>query len=140
METSISNIQQQQFAQASVPPSKSGDLNMDDFFKLLTVQLTSQDPLKPMDDTEFISQMTGFSSLSEMENMAKDMKALRLVQSSFSAQMLIGREVTATGSSGETIKGVVTRVAREGDDMVPYVGDKSVLFESIKEISNEVNI
>ena len=67
-----------------------------------------------MEDTEFISQMTGFSSLSEMENIAKDIKALREVQSSYNTQMLIGREVSGTGADGATVEGVVTRIAREG--------------------------
>jgi flagellar basal-body rod modification protein FlgD len=135
METNISGIQQ--LVQSNqVPPSKRQDLNMEDFFKLLTVQLTSQDPLKPMDDTEFISQMTGFSSLAEMESMGEEMKALRLANASSSAQMLIGREVTASTETGETITGIVTRLAREGDDMVPYVGDQRVAFQSISGISS----
>jgi len=145
METNITNLEQLTQANANAalartPKVKNQDLSMDDFFKLLTVQLTSQDPLKPMDDTEFISQMTGFSSLAEMEGMARDMNVLRSVQSSFSAQMLIGLEVTATGSDGETVQGIVTRVAREGEEMVPYVGEHRVDFASIREISKETKI
>jgi flagellar basal-body rod modification protein FlgD len=139
METDISSIQQlaqSRGIQVESNRNPNDNLDMDDFFKLLTVQLTSQDPLKPMEDTEFISQMTGFSSLSEMENMAQDMKALREVQSSYNAQMMIGREVRATGPDGATVEGIVTRIAREGDEMVPYIGDQSVSIGSISEISS----
>ena len=38
-------------------------LGQAEFFKLLTTQLASQDPLKPMDDTAFIAQMANFSEL-----------------------------------------------------------------------------
>jgi len=143
METNISAIQQ--LAQGNsvlpeTPAARNQDLSMEDFFKLLTVQLTSQDPLKPMDDTEFISQTTGFSSLAEMESMGQDMRALRLANSSSSAQMLIGREVTATTEDGDTVQGVVTRLTREGDEMVPYIGDQRVSIASISEISNETQI
>ena len=139
METDISSVQQlaqSRGIQVESNRNPNDNLNMDDFFKLLTVQLTSQGPLKPMEDTVFISQMTGFSSLSEMESMAQDMKALREVQSSYNAQMMIGREVRAIGPDGATVEGIVTRIAREGDEMVPYIGDQSVSIASISEISS----
>jgi len=139
METNISASQQ--IAQANSQGAQTSsttkpDLNMDDFFKLLTVQLTSQDPLKPMEDTEFIAQMTSFSSLSEMENIAADMKGLREVQSSYNVQLLLGKEVTATDVNGLEIKGTVTRVAIEDGGMIPYIGNERVEMINIKEISN----
>ena len=114
----------------------TGTLNQDDFFKLLTVQLTSQDPLKPMEDTEFISQMTSFSSLSEMENIAADMKLMREQQTTYTIQALLGKEVKAHDVSGEFVEGTVTRVAREDGQLVPYVGDRMVDPSSILEISD----
>src|SRR6266568_738035 len=44
-------------------------LGVNDFLKLLTVQLQSQDPLKPMEDTAFISQMASFTSLEQMRTL-----------------------------------------------------------------------
>ena len=38
-------------------------LGMQDFIKLLVAQLQNQDMLNPMDNTEFISQMATFSTL-----------------------------------------------------------------------------
>lgn len=143
MEADISSIQQLAQAGNTSPAKPAGtnqDLNMEDFFKLLTVQLTSQDPLKPMEDTEFISQMTGFSSLAEMEGMAEDMAVLREGQSSFNAQMLIGKEVTASTEEGGIINGVVTRIAREDGEMIPYVGDQRITMGSINEISNQAQL
>jgi|TARA_B110000196_G_C21065052_1_gene624404 flagellar basal-body rod modification protein FlgD len=139
METGITSVQQlaqNQGIKVEYNNERNDLLGMDDFFKLLTVQLTSQDPLKPMEDTEFISQMIGFSSLSEMEKVSEEVQGLRQMQSSYNAQMLIGRAVSATGSDGAIVEGIVTRIVRDGDEMVPYIGDQSISIASIKEISS----
>ena len=54
---------------------KSNDLDKDAFLSLLVTQLQNQDPLSPMEDREFISQMAQFSSLEQMQNLNETMKA-----------------------------------------------------------------
>ncbi len=69
-------------------------LGQEDFLKLLTVQMTKQDPLKPMEDTAFIAQMAQFSSLEQMNSLTRDFALLRADQQMTTAGNLIGREVT----------------------------------------------
>ena len=58
---------QTQGAQGKKPDNRMGK---DEFLKLLTTQMQAQDPLNPMDNTEFVSQLSQFTSLERLENMS----------------------------------------------------------------------
>ena len=45
-------------------------MGKDDFLKLFVAQLQHQDPMNPMDDSEFMGQMASFSMLEQITNMA----------------------------------------------------------------------
>ncbi|MCY8455055.1 flagellar hook assembly protein FlgD, partial [Bacillus spizizenii] len=57
----------------STVKTSNSSLGKDEFLKILMTQVQNQDPLNPVDDKEFISQMATFSSLEQMMNMNKTM-------------------------------------------------------------------
>ncbi len=117
--------------------TEESELSIDDFFQLLTTQLTSQDPLNPMDDTEFVSQMATFSTLSQMENMAADMKTLRQQQETSTMQTLLGKAVEVDLGDGQTLEGTVSRIERSEGDLYPVVNGQRVELSQIIRISAE---
>lgn len=75
----------------------SPELGKDEFMKILMVQLQHQDPLSPMDDREFISQMATFSSLEQMMKMTSSIDTLvqsQLVSPVIQYSHMIGKEVS----------------------------------------------
>lgn len=111
-------------------------LGSDDFMQLLTTQMANQDPLKPMEDTAFIAQMSSFSSLAQMNQLTKDFSALKLSQSNATAASYIGKTVTVTDPAdpSQTISGEVTGVDLTGDEPQIFINGESYGFSSIVRI------
>jgi flagellar basal-body rod modification protein FlgD len=89
-------------------------LGQEDFLKLITVQLSSQDPLKPMEDTAFIAQMAQFSSLEQSSQLAREFSALRSLNELNSAGSMLGRQVTVKSGEDQTLTGVVQATDSSG--------------------------
>lgn len=64
-------------------------LGQDDFLKILIAQLRHQDPLQPMQDREFIAQMTAFSTLEQILKLNQSFGEVR-------AMLMIGKTVFYT--------------------------------------------
>jgi flagellar basal-body rod modification protein FlgD len=85
----------------------SGSLGKDDFLKLLVAQLQHQDPMNPMQDSEFMGQMASFSTLEQVTNMVADNETTGAIG-------LIGRTVTYQGTDRVPHTGVVEKVTTAG--------------------------
>ena len=70
------------------------------FLKLLIAELSNQDPLNPMEDREFISQMATFSSLEQMQNMNTTLTGISEANK-FNAVQYIGKAIAFTAGDGE---------------------------------------
>lgn len=87
-------------------PQGKSELGKDDFLKLMIEQLKNQDPLSPMEGTEFTAQLAQFSSLEQLNNMSKSLEQsisanfqlTQAVNNTMTAS-LIGKEVKLEGTS-----------------------------------------
>ncbi|MCW8932942.1 MAG: flagellar hook capping protein [Gammaproteobacteria bacterium] len=104
---------------SSLPQSQQFDstsnqvqLGQEEFLEILMTQLTFQDPLKPMDNQEFIAQMAQFTNLEQTRQLSENSETLLTVQSSNQAIELIGKEVTVSADTETgTAVGTVTTVS-----------------------------
>ena len=93
---------------AAVNAATSSVLNQKDFLTLLTTQLKNQDPLKPMENGEFLAQMAQFSTVSGIEQVNAT-----LTEMSGSSRDV--RMATATNLLGHQVL-VPGNLARADDD------------------------
>jgi len=85
-------------------------LGKDDFLKLLITQLSHQDPTQPMTDQQFIAQMAQFSSLEQMQNIAKSIEVMNQSQNFY----YLGKYVIGKDSiSGEEVQGLVEAIFKD---------------------------
>lgn len=135
--------------------SVNNELGKDDFLRLLIAELQCQDPMNPMQDKEFITQMAQFSSLEQMQNLNKTLETglaslhasqeilgsgLLNVITRFNDYMaygslnqglsLLGREVTYL-EDGEETTGIVTGLKRTDGQYVAVVGGKEIQLDEI---------
>jgi len=103
-------------AAATTQDSKSNQqLGQNQFLTLMLAQLKNQDPMKPQDPTQFLSQLAQFSTVTGIQNMQTSVETL--AQSLRSTQVLngtslVGRDILApakadTIESGASVKGAI---------------------------------
>ena len=76
-------------------------LGKDDFLRLLLTQLQHQDPLNPMDNTQFIAQTAQFTSLEQLQNINTALGKLTAASTASGvsqAAALLGKTVKTAGS------------------------------------------
>lgn len=109
--------------------SSKNILGKQEFLNLLVTQLRYQDPLKPMEDKEFVAQLAQFSALEQMQNLNQSFEILK-------AQSMIGRYVVATNPSdtSKTIEGRVDSIKVDGSKVYLKINGIEVLSDNVKEV------
>jgi len=94
------------------------ELGQNDFLKLMTTQLSNQDPLEPMDNGEFMGQIAQFGAVDGINNLLasfNDLAANLQSSQALQASNIIGREVLVNHDQGYLPQGGVLQGAVELD-------------------------
>ncbi|MCM3632034.1 MULTISPECIES: flagellar hook capping FlgD N-terminal domain-containing protein [Paenibacillus] len=118
--------------------TKTNELGKDQFLGLLVAQLQNQDPLSPMDNTQYIAQMAQFSSVEQLINMKEEISLLRL--NIGTASSLIGKHVTWNeyDNAGEIVQrsGLVDSIISQDGHLFVQVGGEKIGMDFIGQISS----
>lgn len=109
----------QQYEQSKlVAPSEEEALGRDAFLKLLTTQLQNQDPLNPMENEAFVSQLAEFSSVEGIKGMQESLETMVTSMRSdqlLSGANLVGRSVGLGNTDVRAAGGLNTELQIELD-------------------------
>jgi flagellar basal-body rod modification protein FlgD len=104
---------------SSLGPQRRTEMGQEDFLRLMTEQLKNQDPLKPMDNAQFLGQLAQFSTVKGIQQLDAGVQGLSMLMGDtqgLQAASLVGRSAyigtevaTLEGESG--VRGSVTATA-----------------------------
>lgn len=89
--------------------SSSSSINQDEFIRLFLTQLQFQDPLEPVDNREFLSQLAQFTALEQSRQTSQNTMDLLSMNATSQAVSLLNRRVEVN-AGGTPFIGTVTAV------------------------------
>jgi flagellar basal-body rod modification protein FlgD len=111
-------------------------LSQQDFLKLLVTQMTSQDPLKPTDAQDLLSQMTQFSTLNANTALQTQLGQMQNLNEFSEAGNLLGKQVMLQVSDTATAQGVVSGVDTSGSVPQIIVNGQSYSLAQVLSVAN----
>ncbi|MGE3164252.1 MAG: flagellar hook assembly protein FlgD [Planctomycetota bacterium] len=111
-------------------------LGPEDFLSIMLSELANQDPLEPLDNSQFLNQLTQMQSLEATTKLTEGIEALLLGQQISSAGSLLGQQVQGVLADGTLMEGRVDRVVVAGGQVQLGVGDSLLPMSSIRQISS----
>ncbi len=110
-------------------------IGQDQFLQLLIAQLKNQDPLSPVDNSQFITQLAQLNTVQGLQDLnASFSQQLKLQQLTQGAD-LIGKTVEYLPNGATDFKtGKVTSVEAQNGSFVLQVGSDSVTLDQIQSV------
>ena len=113
------------------------DVSVSDFFNMMITQLTNQDFMNPVDDTQYLSQMAQFASMNAMKELSENS------QKSY-AMSFLGKECTAVknniGGEAEETTGKVTCITLKDNDYKLTINGKEFSLSQITKVSDSSSV
>jgi flagellar basal-body rod modification protein FlgD len=122
---------------AGATKTSPGIVGKDDFLKLLVAQLKNQDPSNAQDMEGMTQQMTQFSMLEQLTNLAETSQTANVSLARTHAVELLGKKVTYLAPDKTVKEGVVTHVDTTASAPRLTIGaDKGLLLADVKGVAS----
>ena len=136
----ISSASTAPLATAATSPSAFAELDGEAFLKLLVVQLQNQDPLNPMDNQQFITQMAQLTSLEELQSLNDTASSASATGQLGLAASLIGRNVEWTDATGSLQHGTVQEAMHSAKGTDLLINDTRVPMSAVARVTAGVPV
>ena len=114
--------------------SSRASISKEQFLKILVSELTSQDPLEPLNNSDFIQQLVGLQNLEQSATLTDGLASFERFMQMSSGSTMIGKTVKGLTPAGQPVQGIVSKVVLEGGNVSVVVGSQKMPVTSITEI------
>ncbi len=110
--------------------SSNSTISQEDFIRLFLAQLNFQDPLEPMDNSEFLAQMAQFSGLEQDRINGNHLQNISFIDSVNQGAGMLGKTIEFNTQTG-TDTGEVTTVSfsNEGPKLTVRMGSGQIVSD-----------
>ena len=120
---------------SSTPVNPVGLLDREAFLKLLVAQLRYQDPTKPLDPTEMVSQSAQLTVVDKLNEISTALSQSSSIDRLALAGSVIGKDITFASPDGYPVTEQVTSVRFDGTSLVLRTPTYEVALESVQVIT-----
>jgi flagellar basal-body rod modification protein FlgD len=136
----INSINYSQTGQTSGTQTKT-EMGREQFLKILVAQLQNQDPTKPMEDKEMISQMAQLSVLEQLSNLNQSLSAYLFSNQNQNLSQysnMLDKKVTwINPATNELESGIVSGIKYQNQLVYFQIGEQEITSNQIQSV--EVN-
>lgn len=108
---------------------EAGTMNQEDFLQVLVTQMQNQNPMDPMDDFEYMTQITQFSMLESINGLSMkidNMKALDYI-----GKNVIASIINEDNPTMDYIEGLVESITLQDDEVLLNTQFGSVYMDNV---------
>ncbi len=124
------------YASDSTVSSTGSEIDQEGFLALMVAELQNQDPLEPLSNQEYVSQLTSFSSLGELQEINENMENLSTL-SDISSLLSVGLALQQTGINTSAVGLIGKEVEVSSDTIQLGGGDTADISFDLSEVNAE---
>lgn len=108
--------------------------NREQFLKILKAEMSNQNPFEPINNSDFMNQLTSLQTLESTTLMNDALTQLSQMMQLTTASGLIGKHIKAVSSSGSSVEGIVSKVIQDNGKVYLIVSGQKVPVSGVQEI------
>jgi len=126
------NVLGQQGQQSSTGADAFQDVDVSDFIQLMVTELSNQDPMNPMDNSEMLQQLSQMRSIASNDQLTETLESMQLGQNMATGSSMLGQIIRGLDDNGSRTVGLVDRVSIDQEEGIRvHVGSHSVSLKNI---------
>ena len=114
-----------------------GTAGTNDFMLILLAQMTHQNPLEPMKDSEMMGQYAQLNSVQQLQSINAALTQMMTYNQTSYAASLIGKVARIAKDDGTSLEGEITGISMESGRMLVQIGDQKAPLENVVEIKGQ---